>query len=137
MTISGLLSFPRWAATDHMFMLNRPGNDSVRLQQHAALFQNTRGEQRTQSRFGDDDRRSRKTVSMRLEALDAEELGADGLLQIRNDAAGGRTVLIVCRTTSGLRKNHFGIAELRWLARGQVFLQPVKSDQSATERPRL
>ena len=44
--------------------------------------------------------RSRKTVSMRLEAFDAEELGADGLLQVRNDAVGGRTVLIVCRTTS-------------------------------------
>ena len=33
---------------------------------------------------------------MRLDAFDAEELGADGLFQVRNDAAGGRTVLIVC-----------------------------------------
>jgi len=32
------------AATDHMLLLNRPGNDSVGLQQHAALFQNMRGE---------------------------------------------------------------------------------------------
>jgi hypothetical protein len=68
-------------------------------QQHAAVFQNTRGEQRTQSRFGEDDLRSRKTVSMRLEAFDTEDLGADGLLQVRNDAVGGRTVLIVCRTS--------------------------------------
>ena len=31
-------------------------------------------------------------------AFDAEELNADGLLQVRNDAVGGWTVLIVCRT---------------------------------------
>ena len=30
------------AATDHMRLLNRPGNDSVGLQQHATVFQNTR-----------------------------------------------------------------------------------------------
>jgi hypothetical protein len=36
---------------------------------------------------------------MLLAAFDPEELGADGLFQVRNDAVGGRTVLIVCRTT--------------------------------------
>lgn len=101
--------------------------------------------------------RSRKTFSMRLEAFDAEELGANGHFQVRNDGASGRNVLIECRMTSRLRKNHFGTAEIRWPARmgqeenpplcqtcepsrfslaSQVFLQPVKSDQSATERPR-
>jgi hypothetical protein len=54
---------------------------------------------------------------MLLEAFDAEELGADGLFLVRNDAGGGRTVLIVCRTTSRLRKNHFGTTELRWPVR--------------------
>ena len=30
------------AAIDHMRLLNRPGNDSVGLQQHTAVSQNTR-----------------------------------------------------------------------------------------------
>ena len=33
--------------------------------------------------------------------------GLRALLQVRNNAVGGRTVLIVCRTTSRLRNNHF------------------------------
>jgi hypothetical protein len=42
MTISCLPSFPRLTATDHMILLNRPGNDSAGLQQQAAVFQNRR-----------------------------------------------------------------------------------------------
>ena len=82
-----------------MLLLNRPDNDSVGLQQHAAVLQNTRNAEGILSRFGEDDLRGRKTFSLLLEAFDAENLGADGLSLVRNDAVGGRTVLIVCGTT--------------------------------------
>ena len=99
--------------------------------------------------------------------------GLRALLQVRNNAVGGRTVLIVCRTTSRLRNNHFDTQNFDGLhvwdkrkppasvshisrrypagmfsssvtrenhrgSRGpaKFFTQPVKSDQSATERPR-
>lgn len=65
---------------------------------------------------------------MRLEAFDAEELGADGLLLVRNNAVGGRTVLIVRRTTRRPRKHHFDTAELRW---------PTRMGQEKTPRVSL
>ena len=75
------------------------------------------------SRFGEDDLRGHKAFSLLLEAFDAEVLGADGLSQVRNDAVGARAVLVVCRTTSRLRKNYIGALERRW---------PVRLGQEAT-----
>lgn len=71
-----------------MLLLNRPVNDSVGLQPHAAILQNTRSEYGILSRFGEDDLRSRKTFSMLLEAFDAKDFGADGLFPVRNDCGG-------------------------------------------------
>ena len=70
-----------------MLLMNRPGNGPVGFQQHAPVLQDTRSEQPTRPRFGEHDLRSRKAFSVLLEALDAEELGADGLFQVR--AKGG------------------------------------------------
>jgi hypothetical protein len=55
------------------------------------LFSSTRGVRKGYSLFGEDGLRGRKTISMRPEAFDAEEFNADGLLQVRNNAMGGRT----------------------------------------------
>ncbi|HEV8242886.1 MAG TPA: hypothetical protein VGQ07_02750 [Nitrospirales bacterium] len=71
-----------------MLFLNRPGNGPVGLQQHAPVLQDTRSEQPALPRFGENDLRSGKTFSVLLEALDAEELGADGLFQVRANAGG-------------------------------------------------
>ena len=62
-----------------MFLLNRPSNGAVRRQQDAAVLQNARKERPTRPRFIGDDLRSGKTFSMLLEALDAKELGTNGL----------------------------------------------------------
>jgi len=74
-----------------------------------------------ESRFGEDDLRSRKTVSMRLAALDAKSSARMGSSRSGTMQGGGHSVLIVFRTISSLRENHFGTAELRWLVGQQSF----------------
>ena len=71
-----------------MLLLNRPGNGPVGLQQHTPVLQDARSEQPTLPRFGENDLRSRKTFSVLLEALDAEDLSTDGLFQVGEDAGG-------------------------------------------------
>ena len=69
-----------------MFLLNRPGNGPVGLQKDAAILQDARKERPARPRFAGDNLRSRKTFSVLLEALDAEELGTNGLFQVGKEA---------------------------------------------------
>jgi hypothetical protein len=71
-----------------MLLLNRPGNDSVGLQPHAAGLRNTRSEYGILSRFSEGEPCSRKTFSLLLEAFNAEDFAADWLFPVRNDCGG-------------------------------------------------
>src|ERR1700736_6354688 len=87
---------------NYMLLLNRSGNDPVAVQEHTAVLQDAGKERPARTRFAGDDLRSRETFSVLLEALDAEELGADRLFYVGEDDGGwlGRVHRVLKSTTN-------------------------------------